>query len=898
MGEPTEIERLYAELSALKDDLAKAKGRENEIEAARKAILSILEEMNAASAGMERARNEWETTFDAISDPIFIHDKEMRLVRCNRAYQAAAGLPFKEMLGRRYFEVFPKTGCPLKTCEISLRTAEGAQRAEEEEIALPATNKVYRVKSFASGIDSFHVHVLEDVTERRRAAERERAFQDFSRKAIVKFDFNYRLAEICRAAVQLGYKMCWAGVLDEGTKTVTPVAQAGFEEGYLSSIKVKYDDSPLGCGPTGRAIKYKRVEVQSNIATDERFAPWKEQALKRGFRSSLSIPMMDEGRVIASLNVYNEKDGFSDEELAFLRSFVNNATMYLRNARLYEEAARAAETLKREAEITRNLLMISNATANTTDIERLMEEVVKCVRVILGGDMALSYLWDGEKGAFVPSRAASLEREASSFFKVEDADAGSPFMKLAFEEGAGKRRAFKVFRRGEKTAADDSGVFQFLRWIKDLSAAVVIPLRGRNENLGMIICAAAGDNARSTKWPCERPGEGPGLRDAELVTAISAQVSMAIEEARQYKEAFDNAMELSRKVQTIQTMHEIDRAILSTLDSKDILETAVMMISRLVSCDRASVALVDADRNGLVYAAGFGIKSLEKGAFVPFEGTSASEVIRTGRPQFVANLKTVKGKTQLEKALLAEGFLSHIRVPLTVKGTVIGVLSVGAKRPSAYTPEDLSIVERLSDQIGVALENARLLSDIEELFIGTVRTLSEAIDAKSPWTRGHSDRVTKTALDIAREMGMNEKELKELELAGLLHDVGKIGTYESILNKPGKLTDEEMDMMRQHPGKDADILKPIKQLKGIIPAIRHHHESFDGTGYPDGLKGEDIPPLARILTVADTVDAMGADRPYRKGRSVEAIIAELKRCSGTQFDAKIVNAYFKTIGVK
>ncbi len=896
MAGEIEIERLKAEVESLKTEIAKTDGRGKEFEDARKVMLRILDDVSAAAAGIARARSEWETTFDAISDPLFIHDDEMRIIRCNKAYQAAAGAPFKEIVGRRYFDVFPKTDEPLKACMGNLERQGAA--SDTEEITLPGSKRTYRVKAYASDGGEgdkgrLFVHVLEEITAGKRAAERERVFQDFTRKAVDKFDFNHRLTEICRAAVRLGYRMCWAGVLDEETKTVVPVAQAGSEEGYLSSIKVKYDDSPLGSGPTGRAIRYKRVEAQNNIATDERYAPWREEALKRGFGSSLSIPMIDEGRVIASLNVYNENERFSEDEMAFLRSFVNGATIYLRNARLYEEAKAASETLKREADITKNLLMLSNATANTRDFELLMEEVVKCATVILGCDIALSYLWDAGKGAFVPCRAAGLEHEQASFFRVSDADL--PFMNAASEGISGRKRAFDVFRRkGE--GVENRGVFRFLRWIRELNYAVVIPLRSRNENLGMIICVGAGADARVS----ERPGrwEAPGPRDVELVTAISSQVSMSLEEARQYKEAFDNAMVLSRKVQTIQTMHEIDRAILSTLDSKDILEATVMMISSLVSCDRASVALVDADRNGLVYAAGFGIKSLEKGAFVPFEDTSASDVIKTGRPQFVANLKTSKVKLPLEKALLAEGFLSHIRVPITVKGTVIGVLNVGAKRPSAYTPEDLSIVEKLTDQISVALENARLLSDIEELFIGTVRTLSEAIDAKSPWTRGHSDRVTKTAIEIAREMGMNEKELKDLELAGLLHDVGKIGTYESILNKPGKLTDEEMDMMRQHPGKGADILKPIKQLKGIVPAIRHHHESFDGTGYPDGLKGDGIPLQARILTVADTVDAMGADRPYRKGRPLEAIIAELKRCAGTQFDAKVVKAYLKTIGVK
>ena len=263
-------------------------------------------------------------------------------------------------------------------------------------------------------------------------------------------------------------------------------------------------------------------------------------------------------------------------------------------------------------------------------------------------------------------------------------------------------------------------------------------------------------------------------------------------------------------------------------------------------------------------------------------------------PQYVADLRETGHLLPLEKKLSAEGFVSHIRVPLTVKGEVIGVLVTGSKRVAAFSAEDLSILEKLASQIGIALENARLLSDIEELFIGTVKTLSEAIDAKSPWTRGHSERVTAIALDIGRELGFGDEEIKKLELAGLLHDIGKLGTYEAILDKPGKLTDEEQEIMREHPRKGAEILAPIKQLSDICPIIKHHHEYYDGTGYPDGLKGEEIPFMARMLTVADTVDAMGADRPYRKGKPMTAIIAELERCAGTQFDPGVVSAFLKT----
>ncbi|OGP18790.1 MAG: hypothetical protein A2054_05555 [Deltaproteobacteria bacterium GWA2_55_10] len=340
-------------------------------------------------------------------------------------------------------------------------------------------------------------------------------------------------------------------------------------------------------------------------------------------------------------------------------------------------------------------------------------------------------------------------------------------------------------------------------------------------------------------------------------------------------------------------MNEIDKSILSTLESKEILEIAARMVSRVVPCDRATVALVDREKGGFIYEAGFGI-SIEKGSLVEFSETTTTELLKTGRPQFVPDLSECD-RLPFEESLFKQGFLSHLRVPLAVRREVIGVLSVGAKRKAAFTSDDLSVIEKLAYQIGVALENARLVSDLGELFLGTVRTLSEAIDAKSPWTKGHSDRVTKYAMDIGRRMGFTEEELNVLELAGRLHDIGKLGTYEAILDKPGKLTEEEFNMIKKHPQKGADILAPIRQLQRIVPAIRHHHENFDGSGYPEGLKGGDIPLMARILAVADTVDAMSADRPYRQGKPLEAIVAELKRCSGTQFDPDVVEAFLDTV---
>jgi len=179
----------------------------------------------------------------------------------------------------------------------------------------------------------------------------------------------------------------------------------------------------------------------------------------------------------------------------------------------------------------------------------------------------------------------------------------------------------------------------------------------------------------------------------------------------------------------------------------------------------------------------------------------------------------------------------------------------------------------------------------KELFMSSIRMLAAAIDAKDPYTRGHSERVKDYAMVIAKQMGFNAAELERLEIAALLHDVGKIGIEDRILRKPTNLTPEEFEIMKTHPDKGASILSQIAQLSDIIPGMRAHHENWDGTGYPRGLKGEEIPLLARVITVADTFDAMTTDRPYQKAFTLEFALNRIRSMTGAKYDLKVVDFF-------
>jgi len=210
-------------------------------------------------------------------------------------------------------------------------------------------------------------------------------------------------------------------------------------------------------------------------------------------------------------------------------------------------------------------------------------------------------------------------------------------------------------------------------------------------------------------------------------------------------------------------------------------------------------------------------------------------------------------------------------------------------------------LRQMESEMALMNKNLRVrTSDLVEqqrsLFLSTVKSLASAIDAKDEYTRHHSTRVTDFSLKLAAKMGFSEKELGDLELAALLHDVGKIAVPESILNKPGKLTDEEFKLIKEHPARGESILSPVVELKEIGRVVRSHHERYDGTGYPDRLKGQEIPLGARIMTIADTYDSITSERPYRKAASHRYAVKEIISCSGTQFDPEVVGHFLEIAG--
>ena len=244
------------------------------------------------------------------------------------------------------------------------------------------------------------------------------------------------------------------------------------------------------------------------------------------------------------------------------------------------------------------------------------------------------------------------------------------------------------------------------------------------------------------------------------------------------------------------------------------------------------------------------------------------------------------------ESVVRQRIRSVMCAPMRTTDAILGVLYVDSQSTHEFSEAELELLAAIGNQAGIALHRARLLAEVEKMFLDVMKAIAAIIDAKDGYTHRHSERVAAFAVRLARQLGLSGDDLSVVELSALLHDVGKIGVPDAILNKPDKLTDEEFAEMRRHPRHGAAILSNIEspRVTELLPGVKYHHERWDGTGYPDGLSGEDIPLLGRILSVADFLDALTSDRAYRKGLMIEDVVKMIQEQTGRAFDPRVVEA--------
>jgi putative nucleotidyltransferase with HDIG domain len=347
--------------------------------------------------------------------------------------------------------------------------------------------------------------------------------------------------------------------------------------------------------------------------------------------------------------------------------------------------------------------------------------------------------------------------------------------------------------------------------------------------------------------------------------------------------------ELKKKVLDLRSIFDLSQDLNRLRDPEEL--TNVFFLTLAGQLGIGSVCLfyspTDADSH-LSYAGGRGIRDSVLRAVRLSRDTGMSHLLFTGEGKLDLSRDDVPEDAKREIKFMQDlGFLHSY--PLIVKSTLIGIVFLGSKvSGQEYTVNDWEVFKSICSSFATGLENSRLYAELQSTYLSTIKVLVSTIEAKDSYTRGHTDRVAMFARLIAEEMGLDKKDLETVSFGAALHDIGKLGVYEDILNKPGELTDGEWEIVRSHPEVGANIIRNMKFLEAACDLVRHHHERLDGRGYPDGLKGEQISVGARIVAVADSFDAMTSDRPYRIAFGYRDALEQLK-LQTDKFDGGVID---------
>jgi len=427
----------------------------------------------------------------------------------------------------------------------------------------------------------------------------------------------------------------------------------------------------------------------------------------------------------------------------------------------------------------------------------------------------------------------------------------------------------RVARTGESLLIGDAANCEFARILPGTDSIdesqVVVPLTFGTRVVGVIVISKLGLNQFDED-------------DVRLLEVLAGHAAVALENASLYEAA-------RREAERATALLEFSRQLSSAEGMDAVVGRIVELSARTLGSPRASVWYQDAAGNEIRLRASHGYSELEHERLArlrfPHELAHAHLV---GREPFVVT------KEEYEAATGEVGAGRPFAVaPLTLDGGRLGCISVASPTNDDFTERQLRLLAGIAHQSRLALTNAGNFDTLERTFLETVEALANALEANDEYTSSHARWITDLALKVGEELGLEGASLKRLELGALFHDIGKIGIPETILSKPGPLTDEEREVVETHPELGEMIIAPIDRLEEVRPIVRHCHERYDGAGYPDRLSGDSIPIESRIILVCDAYHAMTTDRPYRKRLPVEEALRRLRESAGTQFDPRVVD---------
>lgn len=376
--------------------------------------------------------------------------------------------------------------------------------------------------------------------------------------------------------------------------------------------------------------------------------------------------------------------------------------------------------------------------------------------------------------------------------------------------------------------------------------------------------------------------------DLELMSILSAQTAEVLQNIEIYQE-------MQHKAEGLELLFDVNKNIGTIYSLRKLFEAVLERAMQVMKAKGGSLLIYERLNDELMVRASLGLNNKATAPITVSTATGiAGWVFQNVKPLLIHSVETSSYYDRENDELYAGKDL--IACPLNIRKKVFGVICLNDRQGGKhFTKDDLALLGALASQAAIAIENVELYASIRRDYINAVKALAAAVDAKDHYTHGHSNKVMAYSAIIARELGMSDKEVEKISYGALLHDVGKIGISESLLNKPSRLTPKEFDTIAMHPILGVSIVQNIESLRDLIPTILYHHERYNGGGYPEGKAGNSIPLGARIVAVADAWDVMTSDRAYRKALPINVAVAELKKCSNTQFDPELVELFLAAL---
>lgn len=514
------------------------------------------------------------------------------------------------------------------------------------------------------------------------------------------------------------------------------------------------------------------------------------------------------------------------------------------------------------------ILARANQIASHTELDELLKEMLELITSVCGADSGTLYLLDKKNDELIFKVIRGGEENLELIGQ-----------RISTSEGiAGKtlRDAKPIVVEDLKNDPDWMGPIGDFK--KELSNSISFPLLLRGEAMGVVQVF----NYSHTPL--------------QIVQLLGNRMASEIEKAV--------LLEASKlRGQRLEALISIIQEISSTLDRDQLLNSIIESARELLNAEASSLFLLDEATGDLILSIARNIDQTSLPHIrIPAGQGIIGHVVTTGDTVLVADTNTdnrhfagVDQTTGLEtRSILAVPLRTPTIILGQERGTteskIIGGLEAINKMEGNFNDEDVQLLNALADQAASVLLLARLYADAEELFLDTIQAITSAIDAKDPYTRGHSQRVSDFSAIMAQELNLPTATIHHIRVGGLLHDVGKIGIPDAILTKPGRLTDDEFTKMKEHPLTGANILGQVRMLQTELPALSQHHERMDGKGYPAGLTQDQITLIGRIVAVADVFDALTSDRPYRQALSAEEALDILNSNRGTHLDSQCVDA--------